>query len=170
MLSESKLYVDDTAFLTAMDLRSRARMMVSSLGIKLLIVDYLQLMQSGRNYKENRVLEITEISRNLKSIAKELDIPVIALSQLSREVEKRDSKRPFLADLRESGAIEQDADLVMFIYRDEYYDEEKGEKGTAEVNIAKHRNGPTGKTKLVFIKEYTLFLNASSTEDGNFKG
>jgi replicative DNA helicase len=160
-LAECKIYIDDAASLTVMDLRSRARMLVSSYGIKLLIVDYLQLMQSGMNYRENRVLEITEISRNLKSIAKELKIPVVALSQLSREVERRDNKRPVLADLRESGAIEQDADLVIFIYRDDYYDENSSEAGTAELNIAKHRNGPTGKIKLTFQKNYTLFSNAS---------
>lgn len=160
-LAECKIYIDDAAALTIMDLRSRARMLLSSYGIKLLIVDYLQLMQSGTDYRENRVLEITDISRNLKSIAKELKIPVVALSQLSREVEKRDRKRPVLADLRESGAIEQDADLVMFIYRDDYYDENSTDAGLAEINIAKHRNGPTGKVQLKFFKEYTLFVNAT---------
>ncbi len=164
-LAESKIYIDDSAFLTIMDLRSRARMLKSSHGIRLIIVDYLQLMQSGMNFRENRVLEITEISRNLKSIAKELKIPVVAISQLSREVEKRDRKRPLLADLRESGAIEQDADLVMFIYRDDYYDEKSTEAGLAEINIAKHRNGPTGTMKLKFFKEYTLFVNATKSQD-----
>ena len=164
-LAECKIYIDDAASLTIMDLRSRARMLVSSYGIKLLIVDYLQLMQSGTDYRENRVLEITEISRNLKSIAKELKIPVVALSQLSREVEKRDRKRPVLADLRESGAIEQDADLVMFIYRDDYYDENSADAGLAEINIAKHRNGPTGRFQLKFFKEYTLFVNAAKNQD-----
>ncbi|MGM0367283.1 MAG: replicative DNA helicase [Actinomycetota bacterium] len=164
-LAESKLYIDDTAFLTSMDLRSRARMLVSTHGIRLLIVDYLQLMQSGSNYRDNRVLEITEISRNLKGIAKELNIPVIAISQLSREVEKRESKRPALADLRESGAIEQDADLVIFIYRDEYYDENTKDQGIAEINIAKHRNGPTAKIKLNFYKQYALFRNLSKVKD-----
>jgi len=114
-LSQCDIYIDDAAFLTVMDLRSRARMLVSTHGIKLLIVDYLQLMQSGINFKENRVLEITEISRNLKGIAKELKIPVIAISQLSREVEKREKKRPVLADLSESGAIEKDADMVLLL-------------------------------------------------------
>ncbi len=164
-LAECKLYIDDAAFLTVMDLRSRARMLASTYGIKLIIVDYLQLMQSGTDYRENRVLEITEISRNLKSIAKELKVPVIAISQLSREVEKRDKKRPVLADLRESGAIEQDADLVLFIYRDDYYDETSAEAGFAEINIAKHRNGPTGTLKLKFFKEYTLFVNAAKAQD-----
>jgi replicative DNA helicase len=166
-LAQCDIYIDDAAFLTVMDLRSRARMLVSTHGIKLLIVDYLQLMQSGINFKENRVLEITEISRNLKGIAKELKIPVIALSQLSREVEKRDKKRPVLADLRESGAIEQDADMVLLLYRDDYYDETSSEAGLAEINIAKHRNGPTGIIKLKFFKEYTLFVNASNTPEEN---
>ncbi len=166
-LAQCDIYIDDAAFLTVMDLRSRARMLVSTHGIKLLIVDYLQLMQSGINFRENRVLEITEISRNLKGIAKELKIPVIALSQLSREVEKRDKKRPVLADLRESGAIEQDADMVLLLYRDDYYDETSSEAGLAEINIAKHRNGPTGTIKLKFFKEYTLFVNASSTPEEN---
>ena len=166
-LSQCNIYIDDAAFLTVMDLRSRARMLVSTHGIKLLIVDYLQLMQSGINFKENRVLEITEISRNLKGIAKELKIPVIAISQLSREVEKREKKRPVLADLRESGAIEQDADMVLLLYRDDYYDETSSEAGLAEINIAKHRNGPTGIIKLKFFKEYTLFVNAANSPNEN---
>lgn len=168
-LSESKLYIDDAPLLTVMDLRARARMLVSNFGVKLIIIDYLQLMQSGTNYKENRVLEITDISRNLKSLARELKIPVVALSQLSREVEKRPDKRPVLADLRESGAIEQDADLVMLIYRDEYYDKESKAAGIAEIIIAKHRNGPTGQIGLRFSKEYALFSNLESnySEENN---
>lgn len=168
-LSKSQIYVDDSAFLSVMDLRARSRMLVSKYGLKLIIVDYLQLMQSGLNYKENRVLEITEISRNLKGLARELRIPILAVSQLSREVEKRDNKRPVLADLRESGAIEQDADLVLFIYRDDYYDENSKDAGTAEIIIAKHRNGPTGKVNLRFSKEYALFLNLDTkhVENGN---
>ena len=158
-LSKTNIYIDDTAFLSIMDLRSRARMLVSKYNAKLIIVDYLQLMNSGLNFRENRVLEISEISRNLKNLARELKVPILAVSQLSREVEKRDNKRPVLADLRESGAIEQDADLVMFIYRDEYYDENSKDAGTAEVIIAKHRNGPTGKINLRFSKEYALFSN-----------
>jgi len=159
-LSENNIYIDDAPILTVMELRARARMLVSNFGVKLIVVDYLQLMQSGTNYRENRVLEITDISRNLKSLARELKIPVLALSQLSREVEKRPDKRPILADLRESGAIEQDADIVMFIYRDEYYEHENSKSpGTAEIHIAKHRNGPTGKVDLKFSKEYALFLN-----------
>ena len=167
-LADCKIFIDDTAFLTVMDLRSRARMMVSTNNVKLIIVDYLQLMQSTTNYRGNKVLEITEISQNLKGIAKELNIPVIAVSQLSREVEKRDNKRPLLADLRESGSIEQDADIVAFIYRDEYYEKEEGNIGKAEIMIAKHRNGPTGKLNLQFNKKFALFSNLSEsyqTED-----
>ncbi|MCL4416418.1 MAG: replicative DNA helicase [Actinobacteria bacterium] len=162
-LSESRIYIDDAPLLTVMDLRARARMLVSNFGVKLIIIDYLQLMQSGQNYKENRVLEITDISRNLKSLARELKIPIIAVSQLSREVEKRPDKRPILADLRESGAIEQDADLVMLIYRDEYYDRESKTAGIAEIIIAKHRNGPIGQIELRFSKEYALFSNLDKT-------
>jgi len=166
-LAECNIYIDDAAFLTIMDLRSRARMLAATYGIKLLIVDYLQLLSSGTNYRDNRVLEVTEISRNLKSIAKELKIPVIAISQLSREVEKREKKKPVLADLRESGAIEQDADLVMFIYREDYYDKEVKDQVFTEINIAKHRNGPTGLVKLKFLEEYTLFVNAARTQDAD---
>jgi len=169
-LAECKLYIDDSAFLTVMDLRSRARMMVSTYGIKMIIVDYLQLMQSTSNYKGNKVQEITEISQNLKGIAKELNIPVIAVSQLSREVEKRDKKRPQLSDLRESGSIEQDADMVVFIYRDEYYDEQSSKKGQAELIIAKHRNGPTGKVGLQFNKRYALFSNLTQSKQTENRG
>jgi len=169
-LSECKIYIDDTAFLTVMDLRSRARMMASTYGIKMIIVDYLQLMQSTSNYRGNKVQEITEISQNLKGIAKELDIPVIAVSQLSREVEKRDNKRPQLSDLRESGSIEQDADLVVFVYRDEYYDENPEKKGKAELIIAKHRNGPTGKVRLQFNEKYALFSNLAKSHQVEKRG
>jgi replicative DNA helicase len=169
-LAECKLYVDDTAFLTVMDLRSRARMMASTYGIKMIIVDYLQLMQSTSNYRGNKVQEITEISQNLKSIAKELNIPVIAVSQLSREVEKRENKRPQLSDLRESGSIEQDADLVAFVYRDEYYDENSNKKGEADLIIAKHRNGPTGKVKLQFNQRYALFSNLTKSHQVEKRG
>jgi len=169
-LAECKLYIDDSAFLTVMDLRSRARMMASTYGIKMIIVDYLQLMQSTSNYKGNKVQEITEISQNLKGIAKELNIPVIAVSQLSREVEKREKKRPQLSDLRESGSIEQDADMVVFIYRDEYYDEQSSKKGQAELIIAKHRNGPTGKVELQFNKRYALFSNLTQSKQTENRG
>jgi replicative DNA helicase len=169
-LSECKIYIDDTAFLTVMDLRARARMMVSVNDVKLVIVDYLQLMQSTTNYRGNKVLEITEISQNLKGIAKELNVPVVAVSQLSREVEKRDKKRPILADLRESGSIEQDADLVTFIYRGDYYEEDESKHtGKAEIRIAKHRNGPIGKVDMYFNKEYALFSNLSKSFQVEYK-
>jgi replicative DNA helicase len=169
-LSECKIFIDDTAFLTVMDLRARARMMVSVSDVKLIIVDYLQLMQSTTNYRGNKVLEITEISQNLKGIAKELNVPVVAVSQLSREVEKRDKKRPILADLRESGSIEQDADLVTFIYRDDYYEEDESKHtGKAEIRIAKHRNGPIGKVDMYFNKEYALFSNLSKSFQVEYK-
>lgn len=144
--------------------------MASTYGIKMIIVDYLQLMQSTSNYRGNKVLEITEISQNLKGIAKELNIPVIAVSQLSREVEKRESKRPQLADLRESGSIEQDADLVAFVYRDEYYDENSQRKGEADLIIAKHRNGPIGKVKLQFDQRFALFSNIAKSHQVEKRG
>jgi len=141
-----------------MDIRAKARRMKSREGLGLIIVDYLQLM-TGRSRAENRQVEISEISRNLKVLARELSVPVIALSQLSRNLENRTDKRPVLADLRESGAIEQDADVVLFIYRDELYNPESADRGTAEVILSKHRNGPTGKTQLAFLDHYTRFAN-----------
>jgi replicative DNA helicase len=129
-------------------------------GIALIVIDYLQLMSGGGN-PENRQLEVSEISRGLKILARELDAPIIALSQLSRNLETRADKRPMLADLRESGSLEQDADVVMFLYRDEVYNRESPDKGSAEVIIAKHRSGPTGAVKLVFNGAYTKFDNAA---------
>ena len=130
--------------------------MRSSDGIGLVVIDYLQLM-TGRSHAENRQVEISEISRGLKILARELQLPVVALSQLSRNLEARADKRPMLADLRESGAIEQDADVVMFIYRDEVYNPESADRGTAEILVAKHRNGPTGSAHLAFIANYAKF-------------
>jgi len=157
-LSNAPLFVDDNPNLTVMDIRAKARRMKSRTGLGLVVVDYLQLM-SGRQAAENRQVEISEISRGLKILARELQIPVMALSQLSRNLESRTDKRPMLADLRESGAIEQDADVVMFIYRDEVYNPESAERGAAEVIVAKHRNGPTGVVQLAFVGTYARFAS-----------
>ena len=156
-ISESPIIIDDTPGISIAELRAKARRAKKRHRIKLLIVDYLQLISSEKNVNRNE--QISEISRGLKILAKETDTPVIALSQLSRSVEARTDKRPLLSDLRDSGAIEQDADLVSFIYRDEYYNSETDETGTAEIIIAKQRSGPTGKIDLLFIKEYTKFVN-----------
>ncbi|MDQ3569223.1 MAG: replicative DNA helicase [Actinomycetota bacterium] len=157
-LGEAPIYIDDNPNITVMDIRAKARRQKAREGLGLVIVDYLQLM-SSRARVENRQLEVSEISRNLKVLARELEVPVLALSQLSRNLETRADKRPLLADLRESGSIEQDADVVMFIYRDEIYNPESAERGTAEILVAKHRNGPTGKTELAFLGQYTRFAN-----------
>lgn len=166
-MMKSPLYIDDTASISILDLKSKARRLKKEVDIKLVVIDYLQLLSSGRR-SENRQQEVAEISRSLKALAKELGIPVLALAQLSRQAEMRTDKRPQLADLRESGAIEQDADLVMFIHRPEYYKKNPSpqEEGVAEIIIAKQRNGPTGLVNLVFIKEITKFENlASKTDD-----
>ncbi len=158
-LSEARIYIDDTPGLTSLDVRTKARRLRVELGdLALVIVDYLQLMQ-GRRQAENRQQEVSEMTRALKALAKELDVPVIALSQLSRAVEQRRPPRPQLSDLRESGAIEQDADVVAMIYRDDVYDKESSDKGKAEIILAKQRNGPTGTVELMFHREYTRFEN-----------
>jgi replicative DNA helicase len=158
LLSEAKIFIDDTPALSPMELRSRARRLKREHDLGLIVIDYLQLMAVPGS-KENRATEISEISRSLKALAKELNVPVIALSQLNRSLEQRTDKRPVMADLRESGAIEQDADLIVFIYRDEYYNPESNEKGLAEIIIGKQRNGPTGTVKLTFLGQYTRFEN-----------
>jgi replicative DNA helicase len=157
VLSEASLYIEDTPGLSIMEVRSRARRLRAQVGIDLIIVDYLQLMQARRS--DNRVQEVSEISRGLKALARELNVPVLALSQLSRAVEGRVSHVPMLSDLRESGSIEQDADIVMFIYREELYDKETDKKGIAEIHIAKHRNGPLGVVPLRFENRTTTFQN-----------
>jgi replicative DNA helicase len=161
-LSEAPMYIDETPALTALELRARARRLARQHGGKLglIVIDYLQLM-SGSGRSDNRASELGEISRGLKGLAKELQVPVIALSQLSRTVEQRTDKRPMMSDLRESGAIEQDADLIVFMYRDEYYNPDSQLKGMAEAIIGKHRNGPTGKVQLAFIGQYAKFDNAA---------
>jgi replicative DNA helicase len=161
-LAKAPIYVDDTGSITMMELRSKARRLKSKEhGLGLIIVDYLQLMTSGTN-PENRVQEVSLISRQLKVLARDLDVPILALSQLSRAVEQRHDKRPILSDLRDSGSIEQDSDIVMFIYRDEYYNDESDQQGLAEVHIAKHRNGPTGSEKLSFLKRYAKFADLAA--------
>lgn len=162
MLSEAKMYIDDTPALTPMEIRSRARRVAREHdGVGLIVVDYLQLMQGSNAGKENRTAEVSEISRSLKAVAKELDVPVIALSQLNRSLESRTDKRPVMSDLRESGSIEQDADVIAFIYRDEVYHEDSPDKGLAEIIIRKQRNGPIGDVKLTFLGRYTRFENFS---------
>jgi replicative DNA helicase len=159
-LSEAPIFIDDTPAVTVLEMKAKARRLKSEVDLGLIILDYLQLMRSG-GYKESREQEISEISRSLKALAKELSVPVVALSQLNRKVEDRTNKRPQMADLRDSGAIEQDADLIAFIYRDEIYNksEENPEKGMAEIIIGKQRNGPTGLTKLAFQEKFARFEN-----------
>ena len=167
-MSEAQLFIDETGGLNPMELRSRARRLARQCGkLGLIIVDYLQLM-SGSSQGENRATEISEISRSLKSLAKELDVPVIALSQLNRGLEQRPNKRPVMSDLRESGAIEQDADVILFIYRDEVYNPDSPDKGTAEIIIGKQRNGPIGPVRLTFLGQYTKFDNFAGAQ--NFYG
>jgi replicative DNA helicase len=157
-LSDLPLYIDDTSGLSVLELKAKARRLKKRFGISLLVIDYLQLMQS-KKATESRQQEISDISRSLKALAKDLNIPVVALSQLNRKVEDRPNKRPLLADLRESGAIEQDADVILFIYREELYNRTEENKGKAEIDIAKHRNGPTGRVHLTFREKYTKFDN-----------
>jgi replicative DNA helicase len=158
-LHETPVYIDEGGALTALEVRARARRLkrqYSKLG--LIVIDYLQLMAAS-NQGENRATEISEISRALKAMAKELDVPVVALSQLNRALEQRPNKRPVMSDLRESGAIEQDADVILAIYRDEVYNPDSPEKGKAEVNILKQRNGPIGTVLLTFLGQFTRFEN-----------
>ncbi len=156
VLAEAPIFVDDSPSLNAMEMRTKARRMQLEQGLGLLVIDYLQLM-TGTNFREGRVWEVSEISRSLKALARELNIPVLALSQLSRSVESRSPQIPQLADLRESGSIEQDADVVMFIYREEYYNRDTQRQNVADIMIAKHRNGPTGQIELYFHPEKLLF-------------
>lgn len=155
-IGNSKLVIDDTPGITVAELRSKCRKLKVEQNLGLVIIDYLQLMSGGKRI-ESRQQEISEISRSLKALAREIDAPVVALSQLSRAVEQRPDKRPMLSDLRESGAIEQDADVVMFLYRDEYYNQDSEEPGVAEIIIGKQRNGPTGSVKLAWLSQYTKF-------------
>lgn len=163
-LSQTNIYIDDTAGISLTEMKAKCRRLKIEKGLDLILIDYLQLMQlDGR--AENRQQEISAISRGLKALAKEMECPVIALSQLSRAPELRSDHRPILSDLRESGAIEQDADVVMFLYRDEYYNQDSDKKNIGEVIIAKHRNGPTGNVELVWLKEFTKFVNKESNRE-----
>ena len=164
-LGDAPMWIDDNPSTSVLEIRAKARRKHAELGdLALVVVDYLQLM-GGRHSAESRQVEVSEISRSLKILARELHCPVLALSQLSRAPEARTDKRPMLADLRESGAIEQDADVVMFLYRDEVYDADSPDRGIAEVHVAKHRTGPTGTVKLAFLPQYTRFENLADRID-----
>ena len=165
-IGKSKLIIDDTPSISVSELRSKCRKFKMEHDLSMIIIDYLQLM-SGSGKNESHQLEIAEISRNLKAVARELNVPVLALSQLSRGVEGRPDHRPMLSDLRDSGAIEQDADVVMFIYRDDYYHPDTEKKGISEIIVAKQRNGPIGTVELVWLPEYTKFANLDRRKSGN---
>ncbi|MBO4514204.1 MAG: replicative DNA helicase, partial [Lachnospiraceae bacterium] len=165
-IGKSNLIIDDTPSISVSELRSKCRKYKMEHGLSMIIIDYLQLM-SGSGKNESHQLEIAEISRNLKAVARELNVPVLALSQLSRGVEGRPDHRPMLSDLRDSGAIEQDADVVMFIYRDDYYHPDTEKKGISEIIVAKQRNGPIGTVELVWLPEYTKFANLDRRKTGN---
>ncbi len=171
-MQDAQMFIDETPALNPMELRSRARRLSRECGqLGLIVIDYIQLMSgSGGGSSENRATEISEISRSLKGLAKELKCPVIALSQLNRSLEQRPNKRPIMSDLRESGAIEQDADVILFIYRDEVYNPDTPDKGTAEIIIGKQRNGPIGSVRLTFIGQYTRFENYAGMSDGMGEG
>lgn len=163
-LSQAQIFIDDTPGITVMEMRAKARRLKVEHDLQLVVIDYLQLMQgSGKKNSENRQQELSDISRSLKALARELNVPVVALSQLSRSVESRQSKRPMLSDLRESGALEQDADLVGFLYREDYYDRDTENKNITELIIAKHRNGPVDTVKLFFHKQFTRFANLAKS-------
>ncbi|NDG36088.1 MAG: replicative DNA helicase, partial [Betaproteobacteria bacterium] len=161
-ISKWPFFIDDTPALSISAIRTRTRRLIRKNNLALVIVDYLQLMSAASAAGENRATEISEISRSLKGLAKELQCPVVALSQLNRSLEQRPNKRPVMSDLRESGAIEQDADVILFIYRDEVYNPDSPEKGTAEIIIGKQRNGPIGTVRMTFLGKYTKFENYSS--------
>ncbi len=159
VIGKSNLIIDDTPGITIGEMRSKCRKYKLEYDLKMIIIDYLQLMSGSGGRNDSRQQEISDISRSLKALARELGVPVLALSQLSRAVEQRPDHRPMLSDLRESGAIEQDADVVMFIYRDDYYNKDTEKKGIAEIIVAKQRNGPIGTIELVWLPEYTKFAN-----------
>jgi len=167
-LSEAQIYIDDTPGITVADIRAKCRRLKKEKGLGMILIDYLQLIQGRGKPGENRQQEVSEISRTLKQIARELEVPVIALSQLSRGVEQRQDKRPMMSDLRESGSIEQDADIVAFLYRDDYYDKETEKKNIIEIIIAKQRNGPVGTVELVFLKQFNKFVSLDRSHNESF--
>ena len=169
-LSEAQIFIDDTPGITVSDIRAKCRRLKKEKGLGLILIDYLQLIQGRGKAGENRQQEVSEISRTLKQIARELEVPVIALSQLSRGVEQRQDKRPMMSDLRESGSIEQDADIVAFLYRDDYYDKESEKKNIIEIIIAKQRNGPVGTVELVFLKNYNKFVSLDRSHGEAYAG
>ncbi len=162
-LSDAQIYIDDTPGITVAEIRAKCRRLKKEKGLGMILIDYLQLIH-GRGKGDNRQQEVSEISRTLKQIARELNVPVIALSQLSRGVEQRQDKRPMMSDLRESGSIEQDADIVAFLYRDDYYDKESEKKNIIEIIIAKQRNGPVGTVELAFLKNYNKFVSLDRSQ------
>lgn len=164
-LSNAGIFIDDTPGIRVSDIRAKCRRLKQEKGIGMVVIDYLQLILGSYRQGENRQQEVSEISRSLKALARELEVPVIALSQLSRGVESRQDKRPMMSDIRESGSIEQDADIVAFLYRDDYYDKESENENMIEIIIAKQRNGPTGTVELAFIKEYNKFVNMDRFHD-----
>ncbi|PLR79985.1 replicative DNA helicase [Bacillus canaveralius] len=166
-LSNAGIFIDDTPGVRITDIRSKCRRLKQEHGLGMILIDYLQLILGSGRSGENRQQEVSEISRSLKALARELQVPVIALSQLSRGVEQRQDKRPMMSDIRESGSIEQDADIVAFLYRDDYYDKESEDKNIIEIIIAKQRNGPTGTVQLAFVKEYNKFVNLERRYDGS---
>ncbi|MFC5469391.1 replicative DNA helicase [Cohnella suwonensis] len=169
-LSEAQIFIDDTPGITVSDIRAKCRRLKKEKGLGMILIDYLQLIQGRGKAGENRQQEVSEISRTLKMIARELEVPVIALSQLSRGVEQRQDKRPMMSDLRESGSIEQDADIVAFLYRDDYYDKESEKKNIIEIIIAKQRNGPVGTVELVFLKNYNKFVSLDRSHSEAYAG
>ncbi|MHB9034782.1 MAG: replicative DNA helicase, partial [Anaerolineae bacterium] len=165
VLSEAQIFIDDSSSLTPMEIRSKSRRLAAEFNLDLIIIDYMQLMQAGDRRSENRVQEISYISRSLKALARELNVPVVALSQLSRAVENRPDKKPQLSDLRESGSIEQDADIVIFIYREDTYNEPTDRTNIADLIVAKHRHGASGTVSLYFNPKLTLFADLHASED-----
>jgi len=171
LLNRTELFLDDSTPMTPLEIRAKSRRLKAEKGLGLVVVDYLQLMRSGTARRaDNREQEISEISRSMKGLAKELDVPVIALSQLNRGVESRPDKRPMMSDLRESGAIEQDADLILFVYRDEVYNKDTEDKDVAEIIVGKQRSGPTGIARLRFTSRFTRFDNLAQDESGQPSG